>query len=56
VHFCLGAALARLEAQVVFDALLRRMPDWQVDADAVTWIHSSSVRGPATLPITRPTG
>ena len=52
VHFCLGAALARLEATVVFEELLRRVPDWQVDTDAVTWIHSSSVRGPATLPIT----
>ncbi len=54
VHFCLGAALARLEAQVVFEELLRRLPDWQLDTDAVTWIHSSSVRGPATLPITLP--
>ena len=51
VHFCLGAALARLEATVVFEELLRRIPDWQVDTDALTWIHSSSVRGPATLPI-----
>ncbi len=51
VHFCLGAALARLEATVVFEELLRRIPDYRVDADAVTWIHSSSVRGPATLPL-----
>lgn len=54
VHFCLGAALARLEATVVFEELLRRVPDWQVDTDALTWIRSSSVRGPATLPITCP--
>jgi len=53
VHFCLGAALARLEATAVFEELLRRIPGWQVDADALTWIRSSSVRGPATLPITR---
>ena len=51
VHFCLGAALARLEATVVFEELLRRIPGWQVDADSLTWIRSSSVRGPATLPI-----
>ena len=51
VHFCLGAALARLEATVVFEELLRRIPDWQVDTDALTWIRSSSVRGPATLPV-----
>ena len=52
VHFCLGAALARLEAIVVFEELLRRVPDWRVDVEHVEWIHSSSVRGPATLPIT----
>jgi len=51
VHFCLGAALARLEATVVFEELLRRIPEWHVDPDALGWIHSSSVRGPATLVI-----
>ncbi|HEV2310163.1 MAG TPA: cytochrome P450 [Acidimicrobiia bacterium] len=50
-HFCLGAALARLEARVVFEELLDRIPDWEVDEPGVAWIHSSSVRGPATLPI-----
>jgi len=52
VHFCLGAALARLEATVVFEELLRRISDWQVAEEHVEWIHSSSVRGPAKLPIT----
>lgn len=51
VHFCLGAALARLEARVVFDELLARFPGWTVDGDAVAWIRSSSVRGPAVLPV-----
>lgn len=51
VHFCLGAALARLEARVVFAQLLTRIPDWHIDESAVTWIHASTVRGPAALPI-----
>jgi cytochrome P450 len=50
VHFCLGAALARLEARVVFEELLSRIPDWHVEPDQVTWVRSSSVRGPASLP------
>ncbi len=33
-HFCLGAWLARLEIRVMFEELLRRMPDWDlVDPD-----------------------
>lgn len=51
VHFCLGAALARLETRVVFAELLTRIPDWHIEESAVTWIHASTVRGPATLPM-----
>lgn len=51
VHFCLGAALARLEARVVFDELLTRFPRWAVDISEVEWVRSSSVRGPAVLPV-----
>jgi cytochrome P450 family 142 subfamily A polypeptide 1 len=29
-HFCLGAQLARLEIRVMFEELLRRMPDWEL--------------------------
>jgi cytochrome P450 len=51
VHFCLGAALARLEARIVFEELLARFPAWDVDTSGVRWIRSSSVRGPASLPV-----
>ena len=31
LHFCLGAALARLEGRVALDELLNRFPEWDVD-------------------------
>ena len=33
LHFCLGAALARLEGRVALDEVLQRFPDWEVDCD-----------------------
>lgn len=50
-HFCLGAALARLEARVAIEETLARFPTWDVDEDAVDYVHTNSVRGPASVPI-----
>ncbi|CAJ1510610.1 cytochrome P450 [[Mycobacterium] burgundiense] len=54
IHFCLGAALARLEARVAFEEVLKRWPDWEVDYDNARMAHTSSVRGWAQLPVTAP--
>ncbi len=51
-HFCLGAALARLEGRVALEELVRQFPHWDVDWDAATLSSTSTVRGWETLPIT----
>jgi cytochrome P450 len=46
IHYCLGAPLARLEAQVAFGALLRRFPDLSLDPDRPpVWNGNIVIRG-----------
>jgi cytochrome P450 len=52
IHFCLGAALARLEGRVVLDEMLSRFPEWDVDYEAAKRGHTSTVRGWESLPVT----
>ncbi len=54
IHFCLGAALARLEGRVMLDELLNRFPDWTVDEDKAVRGRTSTVRGWESLPIVVP--
>jgi cytochrome P450 len=54
LHFCLGAALARMEGRVVLDEILRRFPEWEVDEDGVERAPTSTVRGWEKLPVTVP--
>lgn len=49
VHFCLGAALARTEAQIAISALLRRFPDFDGEKDPKEWKRSIVLRGPTSL-------
>lgn len=49
-HFCLGAALARLEGRVVLEETLDRFPAWEVDEDRVGFVRTTTVRGPAQVP------
>jgi cytochrome P450 len=50
LHYCLGAALARLEGRVALDEVLNRFPDWEVDYDHVRLAPTSTVRGWESLP------
>jgi cytochrome P450 len=51
LHFCLGAALARLEGRVALEEILRRWPEWDVDVDRGQMAHTASVRGWGSLPV-----
>jgi len=51
-HFCLGASLARLEIRVMFEELVRRMPDWRLEAYADPQIQPAAfARGLKSLRI-----
>jgi len=54
IHFCLGAALARLEGRIALDEILTRFPEWEVDWSNAQ-LDSSQVRGWSTLPVHVPT-
>lgn len=51
-HFCFGAPLARLEGQIAFETVLRRMPSLNLKPSPVTWRENLSFRGLMTLPVT----
>ncbi len=54
VHYCLGAALARLEGRLALDEVLNRFPRWEVDPDRAKLAPTSTVRGWETLPVIVP--
>jgi cytochrome P450 len=54
IHFCLGAALARLEGRVALDEVLARFPDWEVDWHNAVQARTSTVRGWEKLPVNTP--
>jgi cytochrome P450 len=53
-HFCLGAALARLEGRIALDEVLTRFPTWEVDWDNAVQARTSTVRGWESLPVLTP--
>ncbi len=51
-HFCFGAPLARIEGQIAFDTILRRMPNLQLVPAPITWRENLGLRGLTALHVT----
>lgn len=53
IHFCLGAPLARMEAQIAINTLLRQIPNLRlkVPLDSLRWRPSMILRGLDSLPV-----
>jgi cytochrome P450 len=51
IHFCLGAALARMEGQVVLDRLLDRFGTMELVGDEPSYRDSLTLRGLVALPV-----
>jgi cytochrome P450 len=51
IHYCLGSSLARLEARVALEEVLRRFPKWTVDEANAVRVTSSLARGWESLPV-----
>jgi pimeloyl-[acyl-carrier protein] synthase len=50
-HFCFGAPLARMEGQIAFETILRRLPNLEVVPGPLTWRTNSGLRGLTALPV-----
>ena len=50
-HYCMGAALARLECQIAIGSVLERMPGLRLADQQLRWLPSFLVRGLHALPL-----
>jgi len=51
VHYCLGAPLARMEAELAVQTIVTRFPDLRLATDDVEWLDNFNVRGHKELPV-----
>jgi len=51
-HFCFGAPLARIEGQLVFEALVRRTANMKIEQNPIIWRDNLGLRGLTSLQVT----
>jgi cytochrome P450 len=51
IHYCVGAPLARVEAQIAINTLLRRFPTLTLQEEIPTWRETAIIRGLTSLPL-----
>jgi hypothetical protein len=50
-HFCFGAPLARIEGQIAFSTLLRRLKNLELASEDFGWRENFGLRGLSSLPV-----
>jgi cytochrome P450 len=50
-HFCFGAPLARIEGQIAFATMLRRLPELRLSPGPLVWRENLGLRGLTALPV-----
>jgi len=50
-HYCLGAAMARLEGRIALTSTLARFPEWTIDEDELVRVQTTTVRGFSSVPL-----
>jgi cytochrome P450 len=48
-HFCLGAHLARLELKIMYETMLKKLPEFRLDPDHPPTFHGSIIAGPSSI-------
>ena len=51
VHYCLGAALARLELQIAVGSFLERFPDYRLASGKIVFMDRTASRRPTSVPV-----
>ena len=52
LHYCVGAALARLEGQIAIRSILSELKDLKLENDELDWNRNFTIRGLKSLPVT----